>query len=52
MCKRYVCTPKASAPSDQVGDTFCMNEETTLKELYKVYTYYDMCPCKVFLAPS
>ena len=43
VCKRFVCTSKKNQPANQINDTFCMNEQTSVKELYKVYTYYDMC---------
>lgn len=43
VCKRFICNDKYHQPETQINDTFCLNEQTTAKDLYKVFVYPDMC---------
>jgi hypothetical protein len=45
QCKHFICMSKSQQPTGQSADTFCMQEQLTGKNVFKVYTYSDMCSC-------
>ncbi len=48
ICKRFICSTKDKQPPSQINDTFCLNEQNTAKDLFKVFVYPDMCQCIPF----
>ncbi len=45
QCKVYVCMGKNEQPEEQQGSTFCLHEQTSIGNTYRVNAFTDMCPC-------